>query len=295
MADESLPDNLNNARANTPINSGEQSLTALLQAVPLIPLEKRILASHVLGWTRIQLITRSEELIAAADAEQLSALFQRRLAGEPIAYLVGQREFYGLDFEVTPAVLIPRPDTELLVELALTHLPPAGKLLDMGTGSGAIAVAIAHTRPDAQISALDASATALEVAARNAARHLTAPAKGIDFLLSNWYDALGERCFDIIVSNPPYIAADDHHLQQGDLRFEPLTALTDHGDGLSALRILIDGAPAHLAAHGWLLLEHGYDQSAAVRALLSDAAWTEVQSWCDLAGIERVTGGRRPT
>ena len=214
----------------------------------------------------------------------------RRLAGEPIAYLVGQREFFGLAFAVSEAVLIPRPDTELLVELALERLPQHGKVLDMGTGSGAIAVALAHTRPDAAVTALDVSEAALAVAQGNAARNGAA----VRFLHSDWFGALGGEVFDLVVSNPPYIAHGDVHLAQGDLRFEPVDALTDHGDGLSALRTIVAGAPAHLAAQGWLLMEHGYDQAAAVRAQLTAAGYSDVQSWRDLAGIERVSGGRRP-
>jgi release factor glutamine methyltransferase len=266
---------------------------AALQRNPLLDsLECRILLAYGLQLTRIQLITQSERVITADEAQQLAALFQRRLAGEPIAYIVGQREFYGLPFEVTPAVLIPRPDTELLVELALQRLPPQGRLLDMGTGSGAIAVALAHARTDAQVSALDLSPEALAVAQRNARRNL-GPDSSIQFMQSDWYHAVTGQQFELIVSNPPYIVAGDPHLAQGDLRFEPLGALTDHADGLDALRRIIDGAPAHLAAGGWLLLEHGYDQAAAVRELLMQAGFSEVQSWRDLAGIERASGGKR--
>jgi len=266
---------------------------AALQRNPLLdPLECRILLAHGLQMKRIQLITQSERTINTTEAQQLADLFRRRLTGEPIAYIVGQREFYGLPFEVTPAVLIPRPDTELLVELALQRLPAHGRVLDMGTGSGAIAVALAYTRPDARISALDVSPAALAVARRNAARNLE-QADSINFMQSDWYHALVDQQFELIVANPPYIVAGDSHLAQGDLRFEPLAALTDHADGLTALRRIIDGAPAHLVTGGWLLLEHGYDQSAAVRQLLAQAGFGEVQSWYDLAGIERASGGKR--
>jgi release factor glutamine methyltransferase len=269
------------------------TLAALQRTALLEPLECRILLAHGLQLTRIQLITQSERAITAGEAQQLTALFQRRLAGEPIAYIVGQREFYGLPFEVTPDVLIPRPDTELLVELALQRLPPQGRLLDMGTGSGAIAVALAHARPDARVSALDVSAAALAVARRNAERNL-GPAGSIQFMQSDWYQAVAGQQFDLIAANPPYIVADDPHLVQGDLRFEPLAALTDHADGLEALRRIINDAPAHLSAGGWLLLEHGYDQAAAVRTLLSAAGFDAVRSWRDLAGIERASGGQQP-
>lgn len=263
------------------------TLATVLKTAPLDPLENRILLCHALRLTRVQLITQSERQLSAAEAETLAALLARRLRGEPIAYIIGQREFYGLDLRVSPDVLIPRPDTELLVELALERLPQGGSALDMGTGSGAIAVAIAHTRPDAQVTALDASPAALAIARENASTHQVR----VRLLESDWYGALEEgQPFDLIVSNPPYIVAGDIHLSQGDLRFEPVDALTDHADGLSDLRTIIEGAPAHLKAGGWLLMEHGYDQAAAVRALLTGSGWRDVQSWRDLAGIERVSG-----
>ncbi|EOA02591.1 N5-glutamine S-adenosyl-L-methionine-dependent methyltransferase [Herbaspirillum frisingense GSF30] len=265
------------------------TLATVLKTAPLDPLENRILLCHALRLTRVQLITQSERRLDQAESDALKALFARRLRGEPIAYIVGLREFYGLDFRVTPDVLIPRPDTELLVELAMERLPTGGALLDMGTGSGAIAVAIAHSRPDAVVTALDASAAALAIARENAAAHQAR----VTLLESDWYGALAkDQRFAVIASNPPYIVEGDVHLSQGDLRFEPVDALTDHGDGLSDLRTIIDGAPAHLLPQGWLLLEHGYDQAAAVRALLAGTGFTDVQSWRDLAGIERVSGGR---
>jgi len=262
-----------------------------LQRKPLLdPVDQRILVCHALGISRTALITQSDRVLSAEEAARVSALLQRRHDGEPVAYIVGQREFFGLDFETTPAVLIPRPDTELLVELALVRLPPRGRVLDMGTGSGAIAVAIAHSRPDASVTALDVSQDALAVASRNAQRN---QAK-VRFLHSDWYAAVEGEQFDLIVSNPPYIADGDRHLSEGDLRFEPSGALTDFADGLSALRTIISGAPSKLAPGSWLLMEHGYDQSAAVRGLLLSSGYTDVQSWQDLAGIERVSGGRRP-
>jgi release factor glutamine methyltransferase len=267
------------------------SLQQLQISLPLDPLENRILLCHATGLTRVQLITRADQALTADEAAHLAALVRRRLAGEPIAYLVGKREFFGLDFAVSDAVLIPRPDTELIVELAIERLPPQGRLLDMGTGSGAIAVSIAHSRADAEVTALDLSDAALDIARSNASYHHTK----VRFLQSDWFGALDANdSFDLIASNPPYIAAGDVHLAQGDLRFEPAGALTDHADGLSALRTIVDGSPAHLAPGGWLLMEHGYDQAAAVRALLDGAGYTEVQSWRDIAGIERVSGGRRP-
>lgn len=266
------------------------SIAAAQASLPLDPLENRILLCQATGLTRVQLITQGDRPLAPDEAQRLDALVARRLRGEPIAYIVGKREFFGLDFQVGPAVLIPRPDTELIVELALERLPQGpSRLLDMGTGSGAIAVAVAHTRPDADVTALDVSPDALAVARANAA----ANGASVRFLESSWFDALAPgETFDVIASNPPYIAAGDAHLAQGDLRFEPVGALTDHADGLSALRIIVAGGPRHLVPGGWLLLEHGYDQAAAVRALLADAGFADVQSWQDLAGIERVSGGR---
>jgi release factor glutamine methyltransferase len=268
------------------------SLRELQASLPFDPLENRILLCHATGLSRVQLITRAEQALDEEQAARLQALVQRRLAGEPIAYIVGKREFFGLDFEVSKAVLIPRPDTELIVELAIERLPPQGRLLDMGTGSGAIAVSVAHARPDAAVTALDLSDEALAVARRNAANN----GVRVRFLRSDWFSALdaagANDSFELIASNPPYIAAGDEHLSQGDLRFEPAGALTDHADGLSALRAIVDGSPRHLVPGGWLLMEHGYDQAAAVRALLEAGGYTEVQSWRDLAGIERVSGGR---
>ena len=257
-------------------------------ASPLDALETRMLLMHALGLTRVQLITQSEKALDAGQAQQLNALIARRISGEPMAYIIGEREFFGLAFYVTPDVLIPRPDTELLVELALQYAPPASKLLDLGTGSGAIAVAIAHQRPDLQITAVDVSPAALKITAKNAARHL--PPNSIALLQSDWYNALTDQQFSTIVSNPPYIVKDDQHLRQGDLRFEPIDALTDHGDGLSAYRQIISGAKTRLTKNGWLLMEHGYDQSETVQQLLSDAGFSNVQSWPDLAGIWRVSG-----
>ncbi len=262
------------------------TLGALLKAGPLDALETRILVMHALGLSRTQLITQSERLLTPEEISRVSTLIERRVAGEPIAYIVGVREFYGLPFHVTPAVLIPRPETELLVELAIERLPRQGRVLDLGTGSGAIAVAIAHARPDAVVTALDVSRAALAVAQGNAGRH----GARVEFLHSDWYGAVIGRRFDVIVSNPPYIVAGDAHLAQGDLRFEPQGALTDHADGLSAIRQLCAGAKAHLEPGGGIYIEHGYDQAEAVRALLAGHGFANVQSWRDLAGIERVSG-----
>ncbi|WP_026075581.1 peptide chain release factor N(5)-glutamine methyltransferase [Noviherbaspirillum massiliense] len=265
------------------------AIGSILRKPPIDPLEGRILLSHALGLSRVQLVTQSERELSAEEAQTLSELFQRRLQGEPIAYITGEREFFGLPFHVTPDVLIPRPETELLVELALERLPRHGRVLDLGTGSGAIAVVLAATRSDASVTAIDLSAAALTIAMRNAERNRA----NVTFLQGSWYSPLGNEQFDLIVSNPPYIAAGDRHLSEGDLRFEPASALTDHADGLSALRTIVSGAGKHLAPGGWLLMEHGYDQAAAVRDLLAQHGYCARQSWKDLAGIERVSGATR--
>ena len=265
------------------------TIAQCLSASPLDALETRMLLMHALGLSRVQLITQSDKILSAEQAQQIGALIERRIKGEPMAYIIGEREFFGLNFYVTPDVLIPRPDTELLVELALRFAPPNSQLLDLGTGSGAIAIAIAHQRKDLQVTAIDVSTSALSIAAKNAAIHL--PENGITLLQSDWYSAIADQQFATIVSNPPYIVKDDEHLRLGDLRFEPINALTDHGDGLSAYRQIISGAKTQLCDAGWLLMEHGYDQSQAVQELLSANGFIEVQSWPDLAGILRVSGG----
>ena len=268
--------------------SDTATIAALLRRPTPVLAERRMLLAHALGLTAVQVITASEQQLTPAQVQAVSALYARRESGEPIAYLTGAREFFGLAFEVSPAVLIPRPETELLVELAIERLPRQGSVLDLGTGSGAIAVAIAHTRRDASVTALDCSDAALRIAQRNAASH----AVQIEMLCSDWYGALSGQRFDMIVANPPYIVANDPHLTQGDLRFEPVDALTDHQDGLSALRKIVLGVTQHLRPGGWIFMEHGFDQAAAVRALLSAEPLTEIQSWCDLSGHERVTGAR---
>lgn len=275
--------------------------SALLRSSPLPALEARILLGHALGWRRTELITRGDEPLNDAALACYRALEARRAAGEPIAQIVGAREFFGLTFEVTADVLIPRPETELLVETALAAIEPIAhaRVLDLGTGSGAIAVAIASARPDARVWAVDRSPAALAVAARNAGRLLdpARPGGPITWLESDWYAALPPSLagsFDMIVSNPPYIAAGDPHLREGDLRFEPRGALTDEADGLSAIRRIVDGAGAFLAARGGSIwIEHGYDQAPAVRALLTAAGFENVLSHPDLAGIDRATGGSR--
>lgn len=231
-------------------------------------------------------------MLTPEQALTFEAMVSRRAAGEPVAYIVGSREFYGHEFRVTPDVLIPRPETELLVERALTYAAgrPGPRVLDLGTGSGCIAVTLALELAGAHVVAVDRSPPALAVAQANAARLGAA----VECRVSDWYGALApDERYDVIVANPPYIAGADRHLDAGDLRFEPRGALTPGGDGLAALRAIIAGAPAHLVADGWLAVEHGYDQAAACRALFAAAGYLDIASWRDLAGIERVTSGRR--
>jgi release factor glutamine methyltransferase len=253
-------------------------------------IDARVLLRATLGVTDAYLIAHAHDEISAQHAAQFRALAARRAAGEPVAYLVGEREFYGHVFKVTPAVLIPRPETELLVELILERNPR--RLLDLGTGSGCIAISIALARPTAQVMALDQSAPALVVARENAAR---LNARNVVFETSDWFNAVQNHRFDVIASNPPYVASGDAHLAQGDLRFEPVSALAAGKDGLDDIRVIVVCASAHLTPGGWLLFEHGYDQASRCRELLLQAGFTEVQSWRDLAGIERASGGRAPS
>ncbi len=217
-------------------------------------------------------------------------LLARRLSGEPIAYIVGRREFFGLEFITTPAVLIPRPETELLVELALARIPQNQpcKVLDLGTGSGAIAISIAKNRPLATVTAVDQSLAALAVARENAAR-LEVP--NLRLLHSNWFSALEDEVFDLIVSNPPYVEAADPHLLQGDVRFEPLSALASGADGLDDIRRIAAAALQHLKPGGWLLFEHGYNQGEGCREILRQQGFSAVETIRDLAGLERVSLG----
>lgn len=257
-------------------------------------IEAQLLLQAVLGGvSRAWLLTHGEQALTPQQLAEFESLLQRRLRGEPVAYILGEREFYGLTFRVDPAVLIPRPDTETLVEAALQRIPQneVRRVLDLGTGSGAIAIAIARQRPQASVVAVDGSSAALAVAAHNA-RALQAV--NVTLLCSDWFSALVGEEFDVIVSNPPYIAAGDPHLAQGDLRFEPLQALASGPDGLDDIRRIVAQAPAHLVSGGWLLLEHGYDQAGRVAELLQVAGFEQVGHVADLAGIQRVTLGRKP-
>lgn len=256
-------------------------------------LEAQILAAHALGVARPWLIAHADHPLSPQLTATLDALVARRMTGEPIAYLLGRREFYGLDLAVTPAVLIPRPDTETLVEAALARLPAEHpmRVLDLGTGSGAVALALARHRPRADILAVDRSPEALALAGDNGRR---LGLHNVRFVQSDWYARIGVKKFDMIVSNPPYVAAGDPHLARGDLRFEPLSALAAGPDGLQAIRAIVAGAPAHLRAGGWLLFEHGHDQAEVCRTLLATAGFDAPFTLPDLAGRPRVTGGRWP-
>ncbi len=275
-------------------------------------IEVQSLLQAVLQADRAWLLAHSEHLLDDEQYARYKALLERRLCGEPIAYLLGSREFFGLNFKVSPATLIPRPETELLVELALqrcgrvaalppgTHRPPpcggiprlpSPRILDLGTGSGAIALSIAHVRPDVEVVAVDASEAALEVARENALRLNIG---NVRLLRSDWFSVLRGEHFDLIVSNPPYVAANDAHLAQGDLRFEPRAALASGADGLDDIRRICAQAKAHLNPDGWLLFEHGHDQAERVRTLLLQAGFAGIFSARDLAGIERVSGGHNP-
>jgi release factor glutamine methyltransferase len=270
---------------------------ALEEAMAAIDrVDAHVLMAHVLGVNRAYLAANPMRVLTESEDARVDMLVARRAMGQPVAYLVESREFYGRDFGVGPEVLIPRPETETLIEAALARLPDrnsqgaaAPRALDLGTGSGAIAVTLACERPRAKVTATDTSQASLARARRNAAAH----GCEIELLHGSWYEPVTERRFDLIVANPPYVAAGDAHLGKGDLRFEPAHALTDGSrDGLGSIRAIVAGAPHHLEPGGWLLLEHGYDQARAVADLLSAAGFLETVSIADLAGIARVAGGK---
>ncbi|HET7662888.1 MAG TPA: peptide chain release factor N(5)-glutamine methyltransferase [Rhodanobacteraceae bacterium] len=254
--------------------------------------DAEILLGHALGVSRAWLFAHARDGVAEAQQQAYAALIERRAQGEPVAYLTGRRGFWTLDLEVTPATLIPRPETETLVEQALARLPAdrVCTVADLGTGSGAIALAIASERPRAQVAATDASSEALAVARGNAVR---LGLRNVAFLQGDWMAPLTGRRFDMIVSNPPYIEAGDAHLAQGDLRFEPPAALASGADGLDAIRAIVHAARHHLEPGGWLLLEHGWNQGEAVRALLRESGYAGIFTATDLEGRDRVTAGNR--
>jgi release factor glutamine methyltransferase len=252
--------------------------------------EVRLLLQDGLGVDRSWLITHEQDFLASDLRIQVEMMLQRRLDGEPIAYIIGTREFYGLLLKVSSATLIPRSDTETLVDSALQKIPVdvPFNILDLGTGTGAVALAIAKHRPQCSVIAIDASPEALAVAIQNA---LNLNLNNVQLLKSNWFSELVGQKFDVIVSNPPYIAESDMHLKQGDLRFEPITALASGQDGLDDIRRIIQDAPSYLNPKGWLMLEHGYDQAQSVAELLKGNGFSQIDHARDLAGILRVTFG----
>lgn len=255
-------------------------------------LEADLLLTEASGLDRGRLLAWPERVLSESQQASLEALISRRLAGEPIAYLLGRREFWSLELQVSPATLIPRPETETLVEQALLALPETAALrvADLGTGSGAIAAALAYERPRWSLVGIDESPDALRVAARNARR---LGLKNVHLMLSHWCSALKTDALDAVLANPPYVCADDPHLAQGDLRFEPQSALVAGADGLDAIRAIVADAPRCLEPGGLLALEHGWDQGPQVRALLREQGFEKIETLRDLAGQERVTRGRR--
>jgi release factor glutamine methyltransferase len=257
---------------------------------PTLRLDVELLLAHVLGKSRSYLHTWPERELEAQQLERFQAALVRRQAGEPVAYILGQQGFWSLQLEVAAHTLIPRPDTELLVETALASLPATpARLLDLGTGSGAIALALASERSAWRVTGVDRITEAVALAERNRARLKLTNA---NFIESHWFSALVGQRYQLIVSNPPYIAADDRHLAQGDVRFEPSSALVAGADGLDDIRLIIEQAPGYLEAGGWLLLEHGFDQAAAVRELFCERGFSAVQSRRDLGSHERISLGR---
>jgi len=255
--------------------------------------ESQLLLQHLLNAGRAWLIAHENDSLTADMQARFDALVNRRANGEPIAYILGSREFYGLNLAVTTATLIPRPDTEILVDAALAKIPADQhtQILDLGTGTGAIALAIAQQRPQAQVTGVDASRPALDVAISNSRQlHLI----NAHFALSDWFNDLGNSRFDVIASNPPYIEETDAHLQQGDLRFEPLSALASGADGLDDIRRIIEDCLIHLKPQGWLMLEHGYNQAVSVTGLMAQAGLVNIETIRDLGGNDRVTIGKNP-
>lgn len=252
--------------------------------------EAKLLLRHVLACEAVHLDAHREDELPDHAAARFVELVGRRAAGEPVAYLTGMREFYGRNFTVSPAVLIPRPETELLVELGIAKLAgiPRPRILELGTGSGCIAVTLALELAAATVTAADISPDALAVARRNAASHGVT----LGFVESDWFEALDGERFDLVVANPPYIPLGDPHLAAGDLRFEPPQALASGVDGLAAIRRIVSATPRHLLPGGWLLFEHGYDQARMAHDLLQTAGFVDIQQQRDLAGIVRVSGGR---
>ncbi|MFM2485244.1 peptide chain release factor N(5)-glutamine methyltransferase [Celerinatantimonas yamalensis] len=274
-----------------PLPSIAQALTQGYQQLTMsdsAKLDARVLLSFALGQSLTYLLTWPQRRLNAEQFDCYAQLLARRVQGEPVAYLVGEREFWSLPFKVSASTLIPRPDTEVLVEHALTHLSDNASLLDLGTGTGAIAIAIAHERPSVNVSAVDIREDALQLAKHNAELNQV----NVNFRLSSWFNELAGEKFDVIVSNPPYIDAEDPHLQQGDVRFEPSSALIAEQHGLADIIEIIKNAPQYLHAQGWLLIEHGYQQGDALARLLHEAGFSQIATHCDYGGQPRVTQGQ---
>jgi release factor glutamine methyltransferase len=255
--------------------------------------EAQLLLQYALGVNRAWLIAHEHDALQPNIHKTFEALLNRRIAGEPMAYIMGSREFYGLDLLVTPDTLIPRPDTETLVEAALAKIPDSANqtILDLGTGTGAIALAVAKHRPKVNVVAVDTSAAALEVAKKNAA---TLAITNVRLMLSDWFDALAGERFDLIVSNPPYIEQNDVHLTQGDVRFEPISALASGADGLDDIRHIVADCLIYLKPQGWLMVEHGYNQADLVVDLMAEAGLVSIQTIKDFGGNNRVTMAKNP-
>ena len=265
---------------------------AQLPESPTARLDIELLLAAALGKTRSYLRTWPERIVGTEAAQVFASYLERRRKGEPVAYILGQQGFWSLDLEVAPHTLIPRPETELLVELALQCLPAEqARALDLGTGTGAIALALGRERSGWHVVAVDRVPEAVALAERNRARLGLA---NVSVRTSHWFSALEGERFDLIVSNPPYICSEDPHLSAGDVRFEPSSALVSGRDGLDDIRHIIANAPSHLVSAGWLLLEHGYDQAPRVRELMAQQGFEQIESREDLGGHERVTLGRLP-